>query len=272
MAAKPAGAWRKVTFVVMLAAFVGAAWYSLSIKREEAVVEKPVAQDTLLLPEICRQASHEGVAYFACTVDPADFTIRLHHSGADGKPYGSLEAFLKTEAGQTSLVAMNAGMYHEDLAPVGLHVEEGREMAPLNLADAEGNFFLKPNGVFFIGEDGKAGVMESAAFAASGIKARLATQSGPMLVIGGSLHPKFLADGPSRYIRNGVGVRPDGTVVLAISRSPVSLGAFARAFRDGLSCPDALFLDGGISAFAALGKPVIGGKDAAGPILSVSGK
>ena len=76
--------------------------------------------------------------------------------------------------------------------------------------------------------------------------------------------------GPGEMIT--VGVTPDGTVVLAISRSPVSLGAFARAFRDGFGCQDALFLDGGISAFAALGKPLIGGKDAAGSILSLSGK
>ena len=92
-----------------------------------------------------------------------------------------------------------------------------------------------------------------------------------VLVIGGALHPRFLPDGSSRFIRNGVGVRADGMVVLAISRDPVSLGLFARAFRDGFGCPDALFLDGGISAFAAKGEMVIGGKEPAGPILAVFG-
>ena len=45
--------------------------------------------------------------------------------------------------------------------------------------------------------------------------------------------------------RNGVGVRADGKVIFAISQGDVSFDAFARLFRDGLSCPNALFLDGG---------------------------
>ena len=275
MAAKPAGAWRLVTLAAMITAFAGAAFYSWSVRREADVIEdRPVQAQDVALPPICRQVLHEGTAYFACEVDPARLAIQLHHSSPGGAPYGSLDGYLAAEAqaGRAPLIAMNAGMYHEDLSPVGLYVEEGRETAALNLDDAPGNFFLKPNGVFFISVEGKAGVMESQAFLESGFEVRLATQSGPMLVIDGAIHPKFLPDGTSRYIRNGVGVKPDGTVVLAISRSPVSLGAFARAFRDGFGCPDALFLDGGISAFAANGKPLIGGKDKAGPILSVSGK
>ncbi|MCB1383257.1 MAG: phosphodiester glycosidase family protein [Notoacmeibacter sp.] len=263
-----------VTLTVLAAAVAGAAWFSWTLRREESMIEdKPVLPEELALPDICRQVLHEGTAYFACAIDPARFAIRLVHSAPDGTPYGSLAGFLAAEAsaGKAPLIAMNAGMYHEDLSPVGLHVEEGREVAALNMEDAPGNFFLKPNGVFFITVEGKAGVMESAAFHDARVAVRLATQSGPMLVIGGALHPKFLPDGTSRYIRNGVGVTPDGTVVLAISRSPVSLGAFARAFRDGFGCPDALFLDGGISAFAANSKLLIGGQDKAGPILAVSG-
>ena len=39
------------------------------------------------------------------------------------------------------------------------------------------------------------------------MKPRLATQSGPMLVIDGKLHPRFEENGASRYIRNGVGTQ-----------------------------------------------------------------
>ena len=67
-------------------------------------------------------------------------------------------------------------------------------------------------------------------------------------------------------------MRADGTVVLAVSRSPVSLGSFARLFRDRLSCPNALFLDGAISSLSDGERMLIGGKDPVGPILAVREK
>lgn len=145
-----------------------------------------------------------------------------------------------------------------------------RTKAPLNTADGEGNFFLKPNGVFFVRTDGSAGVLETGAYAAAHPEVAYATQSGPMLVIDGKVHPRFEPDGTSRFIRNGVGVRADGTVMLAISRSQVSLGSFARLFRDMLGCPNALFLDGAISSLSDGGRTLIGGKFPVGPILAVS--
>ncbi len=87
---------------------------------------------------------------------------------------------------------MNAGMYHEDFTSVGLYVEEGREDAPLNLRRRAGaTSSMKPNGVFYVDRDGNAGVLETAAHAAVGIEPKLATQSGPMLVIDGEIHPRF---------------------------------------------------------------------------------
>jgi len=69
-----------------------------------------------------------------------------------------------------------------------------------------------------------------------------------MLVIEGAIHPAFLPDGTSRKIRDGIGVRDDGhVVVVAIARNPVNFDSFARLFRDELGCDDALFLDGTIS-------------------------
>ena len=69
-----------------------------------------------------------------------------------------------------------------------------------------------------------------------------------MLVIGGKLHPAFDHDGSSRHIRNGVGIAPDGKARFVISEDPVSLGKFARFFRDQLKCRNALFFDGAVSA------------------------
>ena len=198
----------------------------------------------------CRPASFEGTAYTVCTVDLARERLRLFWQARDGRPYQSLSRL--GEAQGTGLTfAMNAGMYHEDLSPVGLYVEDGRQMKAASTANGPGNFHLKPNGVFYV-RAGKAGVMETGRFLAARVKADLATQSGPMLVIGGQIHPKITADGPSHKIRNGVGVRDDGrTAVFAISEAPVSFGTFARLFRDALHCPDALFLDGSVSSLYA---------------------
>jgi uncharacterized protein YigE (DUF2233 family) len=69
-----------------------------------------------------------------------------------------------------------------------------------------------------------------------------------MLVINGRVHPRFDRRSTSLKARNGVGVRADGKVIFAISQGEVSFDAFARLFRDGLNCLNALFLDGGSAA------------------------
>ena len=65
-----------------------------------------------------------------------------------------------------------------------------------------------------------------------------------MLVINGRLHPRFDRGSTSLKARNSVGVRADGKIIFAISQREASFDALARLFRDGLNCPNALFLDG----------------------------
>jgi len=221
------------------------------------------------LPETCRELAFEAVPYIVCEVDLDDYDLALRRTDRSGKPFGRLGALA---AAVPFVFAINAGMYHEDMTPVGLYVEDGEEQSPLNLSDAPGNFFMKPNGVFYIDEKGDAGVLESTAYAASRIRPKLATQSGPMLVIDGKLHPRFEENGASRYIRNGVGTNGGRDVVFAISRQPVSLGSFARLFRDALGIRNALFFDGAISALHDGKKYLVGGGYPAGPILAVTKK
>ncbi|WP_411036641.1 phosphodiester glycosidase family protein [Shinella sp. BYT-45] len=200
-------------------------------------------------PPKCAGIEHLSGRYTVCTFDPARDTIRLFGAatlGKGGATYGRLNTHLLRN-GQHVSFAMNGGMYHPDYGPVGLLVEHGRATGALNRGDAFGNFFMKPNGVFWVG-DGKAGVMETEAFAKAGLSPREATQSGPMLVIDGRIHPRFLPDATSLQIRNGVGVLPDGRVVFAISNDPVRFHDFATLFRDRLGCRNALFLDGSISS------------------------
>src|SRR5262249_17875694 len=143
-----------------------------------------------------------------------------------------------------------AGMYHEDFSPVGLFLANGKQLMPLNTASGTGNFFLKPNGVFALTETA-AHVLESSEYPQLRERVILATQSGPLLVHGGRLHPAFTPDSKSRRMRNGVGVPSPDTAVFVISEAPVTFYEFATLFRDKLRCPDALFLDGVISSLHA---------------------
>jgi uncharacterized protein YigE (DUF2233 family) len=154
-------------------------------------------------------------------------------------------------AGRTWGMATNGGMFHAGERPVGLHVEAGHELAPLELGSGSGNFFMKPNGVFYLDAAG-AHVVDSTAYQPEG-EVVLATQSGPLLVSRSALHPEF--DPASTHLkkRSGVGVRDPSHVVFAISRAEVSFHAFATLFRDVLGCADALYLDGSISDFDAPG-------------------
>ena len=165
---------------------------------------------------------------------------------------------------------MNAGMFEPGRLPVGLFVADGKTLFPLNTADGTGNFFLKPNGVFLV-DDGKARVVESSGYpevARSG-HVTLATQSGPLLVRAGVIHPAFNPASTSRLIRNGVGVTAAGEAVFAISEEPVSLYEFAAFFRDVLRCPDALFLDGTVSSLYAPGLKRDDFRVELGPLIGV---
>ena len=203
----------------------------------------------------CAPEGFEATPYTVCQFDPGRDTISLFHSDADGALFGQFDRLAETLSarGITLRFAMNGGMYHPDRAPVGLYVENGTQVSPLSLQTGPGNFHMLPNGVFWL-EGDRAGVSESTDFAASPRAGAVdhATQSGPMLVIDGELHPRFNVNGTSRYRRNGVGVSRDGqTVWLAISEVPVNLHGFARLFRDHLGAPNALYLDGNVSKLFA---------------------
>jgi uncharacterized protein YigE (DUF2233 family) len=199
--------------------------------------------------EACRTIRHMDADYTVCTYDPAKTDIRIFNADESGEPYGSFAALGKALWRDREIMrfAVNGGMYHYDMSPVGLFIEKGVERSALSTRGGWGNFHLLPNGVFYVG-DGKAGVMETQVYAASGLKPDYATQSGPMLVIDGKLHPRFLADSDSFKVRNGVGVDSKGRVVFATSENPVRFYDFGLLYRDVLDCDNALFLDGTISS------------------------
>ncbi|MBC7157021.1 MAG: phosphodiester glycosidase family protein [Rhodobacteraceae bacterium] len=219
----------------------------------------------------CRHDSHEGRGYVLCEVAAGD-DVRLWLRDPEGAILGSfarLEALVAVEGLRLDF-AMNAGMFHPDRSPVGLlRTPEGAE-GPLVTRAGPGNFGMLPNGVFCIREGGFA-VIESRAFAAgAGEGCRYATQSGPLLVIAGRLHPRFLADSESRFVRNGVGVSAGGRhAVFAISDRGVSFHEFARLFRDHLGLPEALYFDGNTSRLYAPGLGRFDGGLPLGPLVGL---
>lgn len=203
---------------------------------------------------ICETREFEGRTYAVCTVSAAEEpNLRLWMNDAEGRVLGDFTAIRRTlEPGDLLGFAMNAGMFHPDYTPVGLLVQDGREKQPIITSASRGNFGLLPNGVFCAGGARPFQVIESRGFAETRPQCRIATQSGPMLVIDDELHPRFLVDSDSRYIRNGVGTSADGQIAwFAISNSAVTFHEFGRFFRDGLGARDALYFDGSISRLYA---------------------
>ena len=192
------------------------------------------------MPSACAERSFEGTSLIVCSADGA-VEIRTGH-----RSFAELGAALGERAGRVAF-AMNAGMFDDAGRPIGLAIEDGREVKAINRRQGGGNFHLLPNGVFLVRRDGKADVVTRERFAPSDDIA-FATQSGPMLVIGGTLHPSFDRDGTSRYVRNAVGIAPDGKPIFVISQDVVSFGRLARFFRDELKVRDALYLDGSVSS------------------------
>ena len=219
-----------------------AIWTTISL----ALIAAPVEAAS------CRDILFEETSFTVCQADPAKETIRLFLNDAEGKPLGTfdnVEARLDAE-GQTLAFAVNGGMYHPDRRPVGLYVEDGQTLSRIVTREGPGNFGLLPNGVLCLTID-TAHVIESREFDRASPDCRYATQSGPMLVIDGKLHPRFLPNSSSRFLRNGIGVTSEGLLISAISNQPVNFHKFARLFRDVLATPNALFIDGKVSRLYA---------------------
>ncbi|HET7717742.1 MAG TPA: phosphodiester glycosidase family protein [Bauldia sp.] len=230
-------------------------------------------------PADCVSESFEESGFIVCSFDLPESDIRFFWRHPDGEAFGTFTALAGhlEGKGQRLVFATNGGMYGEDFSPIGLYIEGGQELAPVNTREAPANvrpvpnFYKKPNGIFYIGRDG-AGVMTTEAFLARRPDVRFATQSGPMLVIDGEVHPVFIPGSSDRNPRNGVCAPTPDKVHFVITEGTVNFHDFARFFRDRLKCKDALFLDGGSAS--ALYAPELGRNDGPGhggfgPIIAV---
>lgn len=164
---------------------------------------------------------------------------------------------------------MNGGMYMEDFKPLGLYIEDGIKLKSLNKSEGSGNFYLKPNGVFYITNENVPFVCKTSDFVSNNIK--YATQSGPMLVVDGQIHSAFKKGSTNLNIRNGVGILPNNKAVFAISKTEINFYDFAKYFQQ-LGCKNALYLDGFVSRMYLPEKKWIQTEGNFGVIIGVTAK
>jgi uncharacterized protein YigE (DUF2233 family) len=226
---------------------------------------KPVGPESA-----CTERTFEGSRFTACRYDSGRDEILLALADSHGplRSFARLKAALGPRARRLRF-AMNGGMFDAAGGPVGLYVAEGVEKHAINRRTGPGNFHMLPNGVFAVGTDGRVAIVPSPAWPPPRFPVRWATQSGPMLVIAGQLHPLVQPDGASRYIRNAVGVADSRTAWFVISDEPVSFGRLARFLRDGLGCRDALYFDGAVSSLWDPADDRQDARDDLGPLVAV---
>lgn len=180
------------------------------------------------------------------TVDPQRERIVMYWQNEDGKAWGSLRSLLGdiNRDGQVQM-AMNGGIYDKAYAPLGLYIEKGRQLTPLNRASGGGNFFIRPGGVFYL-RGQNAGIVSINKFRASPA-IRYAVQSGPMLIENGKINWRLKPSASSRKLRNGVGITGDGKVVFMLSARETNFYDFACYAQAKLNVRQMLYLDGTIS-------------------------
>lgn len=191
-------------------------------------------------------AQKEEDIYLTYTVDPKKQNVELFWKDDKGnilKSLGNVKTYVESK-NKTLLFAMNAGMYTTDNAALGLFIQDGKTIRSINKRSAGGNFYMKPNGVFYIDNNNKATICKTEDFVNKGT-VKYATQSGPMLVIDGNIHPSFTRGSLNVNIRNGVGILPDNQLVFVMSKGFVNFYDFAAYFKK-LGCKNALFLDGAV--------------------------
>jgi len=202
---------------------------------------------TLLFVAAFAKHLREDERFITYIADPKKMDIHFYWKDDKGENFRSIQN-LKSwlENGKRKLIfAMNGGMYKPDGSPQGLFIENGKALSPLDTASGGGNFYLKPNGVFYITTDNKALICKTSDFKDNG-KIKYATQSGPMMLIDGQIHPAFKEGSANLNIRNGVGILPDGSIIFAMSKPGINFYDFAQYFKS-LGCKNALYLDGLVS-------------------------
>ena len=215
---------KKATFIILLIiASISVGFYQLG---------KPLTED------------ERFVSYI---VNPKKQNLEFFWKNERGEHFKNAEnliSWLKSK-NKKLLFSTNGGMYKKDNSPQGLFIENKIVKSEIDTSNGNGNFYLKPNGVFYLTTEKNPIICKTEDFV-NNVKIKYATQSGPMLVIDGEIHTAFKKNSTNLNIRNGVGILPNNQIVFAISKKEINFYDFAEYFKN-LGCKNALYLDGFVS-------------------------
>ena len=171
--------------------------------------------------------------------------IKIYWKDKNGEAYSELSKVIQGNPGDKINFATNGGIYSIEYKPKGLYIENYKIISKIDLRDGEGNFYMQPNGVFFI-EDNQPKISESKSFTYNE-NISYAVQSGPLLVKDGVINKKTGKDSKSSKIRSAVGITKENKVFFLMSSEGINFYNFSKYALDNLECRDLLFLDGTIS-------------------------
>ena len=215
---------KKIAFLLLIIALISIGFLALS--------KNEIVEDELFISYI---------------VNPKKQNLEFFWKNEKGENFKNAEnliSWLKSK-NKKLLFSTNGGMYKKDNSPQGLFIENKIVKSEIDTSNGNGNFYLKPNGVFYLTTDKNPMICKTEDFANNG-KIKYATQSGPMLVINGEIHTAFKKNSTNLNISNGVGILPNNQIVFVISKKEINFYDFAEYFKK-LGCKNALYLDGFVS-------------------------
>lgn len=195
----------------------------------------------------CQNKTKKENDFVIYTANPKEQNISLYWENENGDAFKSirnLKNYLNNK-GEKLIFAMNGGMFEPNNIPKGLYIENFKILRKIDTLKGEGNFYLQPNGIFYLTKNNEAQIVETKKFKNLS-EINFATQSGPMLILDGKINSIFQKQSKNLNIRNGVGILNDGTLVFAMSKKEVNFYDFAVLFQE-LGCKNALYLDGFVS-------------------------
>lgn len=201
----------------------------------------------LLLFISCKEKKQQDENFVIYEVNPKKQNVRLYWKNSNNEIIKSIDHLKKeAETSNEKLVfAMNGGMFEADNSPKGLYIDNFKILKSIDTLQGSGNFYLQPNGIFYITQNNQPNIIETKKFRQN--KAiRYATQSGPMLLMDGKINPIFQKDSKNMNIRNGVGILENGDVIFAMSKKEINFYSLAQLFKE-MGCKNALYLDGYVS-------------------------
>lgn len=191
--------------------------------------------------------SNEDDRFVSYIVNPKKQNLEFFWKNEKGEHFKNAEnliSWLKSK-NKKLLFLTNGGMYKKDNSPQGLFIEDKIVKSEIDTSNGNGNFYLKPNGIFYLTTDKNPIICKTEDFVNNRM-IKYATQSGPMLVIDGEIHTAFKKNSTNLNIRNGVGILPNNQIIFAISKKEINFYDFAEYFKK-LGCKNALYLDGFVS-------------------------